>query len=324
MHACTQAFRSNSAGVLGLARRLYSSGKAKRRERHPFVHIPLETGMMMQNNMEFVYGIQPVLAALSQGTRPAYGLYVQDQIEGDMPAPERARAIQLATAYDIPIKHVRRELLDRMSFNNHHQGISLKVDRVENRVGKKLGPFKDGTYWVEIGMMRTQMTARRPYPLWVLVDRIQDPRNLGSIIRSAVFFGAEGIVAPRRDTCAPNAVVAKASAGALEVSNFMRCKDIDKFVEHSRSNGWLVVSASVADPGTGVKATVDDLGEIDRPVLLVLGNEGQGVRESVLIQSDVHLSIPMRAELPEYFDSLNVGVAAGVILSSLRFKGEST
>ncbi|KAJ1936470.1 Ribose methyltransferase [Linderina pennispora] len=324
MFAWTRAVVRNSLSVSKAQCRLYASGKAKKRGPHPTVKYPLTSDMMMRNTMDFLYGMQPVLAALSQGTRQIYGLYVQHQREGDAPAPERMQALELAARQDIPVKHVPRDLLDRMSLGNLHQGIVLKADQLAADECKQLGPLADSQYWVEVQTTRTQLTPQRPFPLWVLVDRVQDPRNLGSIVRSAAFFGADGLVASRKDSCVPNAVVAKASAGALEATRFLRCRNVDRFVEKSRENGWLVVSAAVGGLGDPRVATVGGMGEIDRPVLLVLGNEGGGVRSSVLDMSHVLLSIPMRSELPRYLDSLNVGVAAGVILSSLRFKGEES
>ncbi|ORX67170.1 hypothetical protein DL89DRAFT_294944 [Linderina pennispora] len=301
MFAWTRTVVRNSLSVSKAQCRFYASGKSKKRGPHPSVKYPLTSNMMMRNSMDFLYGMQPV-----------YGLYVQHQREGDAPAPERMRALELAAQQDIPVKHVPRDLLDRMP-------TILAADEC-----KQLGPLADSQYWVEIQTTRTQLTPQRPFPLWVLVDRVQDPRNLGSIVRSAMFFGADGLVASRKDSCVPNAVVAKASAGALEATRFLRCRNVDRFVEKSRENGWLVVSAAAGASGDPRMATVGGMGEIDRPVLLVLGNEGGGVRSSVLDMSHVLLSIPMRSELPRYFDSLNVGVAAGVILSSLRFKGEES
>ncbi|KAI8320438.1 hypothetical protein GQ54DRAFT_244006, partial [Martensiomyces pterosporus] len=272
--------------------------------------------------MELLYGASPIQAALSQCRRTVYGLYRQDQFMGDLPRTRFDDITQMAEAQDVPITPTSKRLLDSMARNNNHQGLVLKVGLMELPKLLCLGRFRqdDASYSAVLHGSTVELEPRRRFPLWVCLDRIQDERNLGSIIRSALFFGVDGILLSGKEACKPGPVASKASAGAMECANICRASQVGKVLDSSKANGWSIIcatSASTTDASGAIRRAtgLDGLANLSSPTLLVLGSEGDGVQRDILKRSDVNVCIPAKAEIPSYIDSLNVGVAAGVLLS---------
>lgn len=147
--------------------------------------------------------------------------------------------------------------------------------------------------------------------LFVVLDSIQDPQNVGSIIRTCSYMGVDGVVCSDGGIQEFSPIVSKGSSGALETYNKIYfTRNLAKFIANSKQNGWKVCGA-----GQGPrehKSFVD-------PLILVLGNEQKGIRKQVNDQLDEHLWIPCSS--PEYLvDSLNVGVALGILTSKIMGK----
>jgi 21S rRNA (GM2251-2'-O)-methyltransferase len=156
-------------------------------------------------------------------------------------------------------------------------------------------------------------------PLWVALDRIMDPMNLGALLRSCYFFQVDGIILSLRDSCPLSAVVSKASAGALEsTQHIYSTYNLSKFLKSSSDKGWYIYGTDLNHPE---KQNVIPLNEskhhLDFPTVLVLGNEGDGMDASVSKQCDQHLIIGPKRHEGDVVDSLNVSVSGGILLNHL-------
>ena len=194
--------------------------------------------------------------------------------------------IALARSRGVPVRFENREQLDRLAESAHHQGVVA------------LAAAK-GALALEELLART----RRP-GLIVLLDGVEDPRNLGAIVRTALAAGAAGIVIPERRAAGLTDTVAQTAAGALEHLPVARVKNVARAMEELKAaNFWLVgLDERATAPYTGIDYTAS--------VALVLGGEGKGLHELTRKQCDWLVSIPTVGPVR----SLNVSVAAGVVL----------
>ncbi len=235
---------------------------------------------------EVVVGRNPVVEALRADV-PATRLLI---VAG--PGDARiAEARRLADQRGIPVADVPAADLDRMCGGAPHQGIGLGVPAYEYAHPDDLIPRRGaGT------------------PLIVALDGVTDPRNLGSIVRSAAAFGAHGVVIPQRRAAGVSASAWKASAGALARLPVARATNLSRTL-HSYDKAGLTVVGLAADAPV-------QLGELQAaadPLVLVIGSEGRGLSRLVAQACRVLVRIPMAGPV----ESLNAGVAAGVALAEL-------
>ncbi len=187
------------------------------------------------------------------------------------------------------------EELERLAGSPDHQGIVAEVDPY---------PYVDGHALL-------QSAAKGPGPLLVL-DQVQDPRNLGAIARSAEVAGAGGLVLPERRSATVTAACCKTSVGAVEHLPIARVRNLAEWLDQAKSAGYWVWGA---DAEARQSYTETDL---TGPLILVMGGEAKGLRPRVAAACDGLLSIPVRGRI----DSLNVSVAASVLLfEALRQRG---
>ncbi len=179
--------------------------------------------------------------------------------------------------------------LDWLAKGGRHQGVVAIV-----------GPYP----YRDLDELLDQPADAAPGPL-VVLDQVQDPRNLGAIVRSAYALGSTGLVLPERRATGITATVVRTSAGATEYLPICRVVNLVRALEAMRAAGWWLVGAAGRD---GQPPETLDLA--DR-VALVLGSEGKGLRPSTSKQCDFRVAIPMAGDL----DSLNVSVAAGILLA---------
>uniref|UniRef100_M4FD56 rRNA methyltransferase 1, mitochondrial n=3 Tax=Brassica campestris TaxID=3711 RepID=M4FD56_BRACM len=271
---------------------------------------------------EVVYGVSPVLAALSAGRRELYALYVQEGLDLSSNNKKKKdkkgfeRVLKLSEKLGLDIKETSKHDLNMVADNRPHQGLVLDASPLELVKVKELD--------------KVSSEEEEKYSLWVALDEVTDPQNLGAIIRSAYFFGATGVVVCAKNSAPLSAVVSKASAGSLEVMELRYCKNMMQFLEASAENGWRVVGGSVSHKAVALNEVSPG-----RPTILVLGNEGTGLRPLVersctdLVRisgnmaSDVAASTESEDGEVEGFrsflavESLNVSVAAGLFLHHL-------
>ncbi|MFE1766786.1 23S rRNA (guanosine(2251)-2'-O)-methyltransferase RlmB [Streptomyces angustmyceticus] len=236
---------------------------------------------------ELVVGRNPVFEALRDGV-PATTLYVQQFIDTD----ERVRAaLQLASERgDINLMEAPRPELDRMTNGLNHQGLVLQVPPYDYAHPEDLAAaaFDDGDD-----------------PLIVALDGVTDPRNLGAVVRSVSAFGGHGVVVPERRAAGMTAGAWKTSAGTAARTPVARATNLTRTLESYQKAGLTVVG--LAADG---EMELQDVEALDGPVVIVVGSEGKGLSRLVGETCDVRVRIPM----PGGAESLNAGVAAGVVL----------
>jgi 23S rRNA (guanosine2251-2'-O)-methyltransferase len=232
--------------------------------------------------MNLICGINPVLEALAAGTRHFDRLLI---VKG-LRSRRLSEAMGRATRLSIPLRFEMRETLDRMAGGVPHQGIIAVVSEKPTL------------------SLDSLLAAVREPALLVALDGVEDPRNLGAILRTAEAAGADGVLLPDRHSAGLSETVGRASAGALEHVKVARIGNLVQALETLKGRGVWVVGFDAA--GTERWDAVD----LTRPVALVLGGEGRGIRRLVREHCDHLVSIPHFGHV----SSLNVSVAAGVAL----------
>ncbi|MCI8433890.1 MAG: 23S rRNA (guanosine(2251)-2'-O)-methyltransferase RlmB [Lachnospiraceae bacterium] len=229
-----------------------------------------------------IEGRNAVLEAFRAG-KTIDKLFVQDGCQ-DGPVLSVKRE---AKKQDTLIKYVTKERLDQMSETGKHQGVIAVAAAYE---------------YAEVEDILRAAREKGEPPFLLLLDNIEDPHNLGAIIRTANLAGAHGVIIPKNRAVGLTATVARTSAGALNYTPVAKVTNLAKTIEELKKEGmWFVC----ADMGGTVMYQLDLKG----PVGLVIGNEGEGVGRLVKEKCDMVASIPMRGDI----DSLNASVAAGVL-----------
>jgi len=257
---------------------------------------------------EALYGVAPVRAALAAGRRgPPHALFLQStMVEARRKDAGAVEAIvAAAAAAGAAVRYVDKHELNLLSDNRPHQGVVLDVPPLATEALRSLAP------WEGTGTP----------PVWVALDEVSDPQNLGAVLRCALFLGAAGVVVCARNSAPLSPAVSKASAGAAELLPVHAAAAMPAFLAACAANGWHVLGAD-AGPGAQPCNAV----AVDRPTLLVLGSEGRGLRTNVRRECAALVAVPgapaPAVPLPPGAepDSLNVGVAAGVLLHVLLSK----
>jgi 23S rRNA (guanosine2251-2'-O)-methyltransferase len=223
-------------------------------------------------------GINPVLESLKAG-HPLDRILVAKGAGG----PRLQQIVDLARRASVPVRFEERAGLDRLAGSPAHQGV------------------------VAMGASRRYAELEDVAPaaqLLVILDGVEDPHNLGAIVRTAHAAGAGGIVIPERRAAGLTDVVAKAAAGALEYLPVVRAVNINRTLEELKELGYWIY-------GLDERGVEDyDRAEYNAPTALVFGGEGKGLHELVRKHCDALVRIPMEGHIP----SLNVSVAAGIVL----------
>ena len=232
--------------------------------------------------MPNIYGVLPVLEVLRSGGRRIERIVIADGARH-----ERLREVtEAARLAGVPVRREPRASLDRLSNRANHQGVIA---------------IASGTSYADEEEILARITSDS---LLVLLDGVEDPHNLGAIIRTAECAGAAAMIIPERRAAHVTEVVAKTSAGATEYLPIARVTNLAQFIEQlKRRNVWVV---GVEQSGEMPYTEYDYAGAI----ALVFGGEGAGLHRLVRERCDLVLSIPMRGRI----GSLNVSVAAGVVL----------
>ncbi len=195
--------------------------------------------------------------------------------------------IREARKTDTIINYVDKERLDRLSNTGHHQGVVAQAAAYE---------------YAEVDDILEAAAAKGEEPFIFILDEIEDPHNLGAIIRTANLAGAHGVIIPKRRAVGLTAAVAKTSAGAINYTPVAKVTNISKTIEELKNKGLWFVCADMG--GTSMYEL-----NLTGPIGLVIGNEGSGVSRLVKEKCDFVASIPMKGEI----DSLNASVAAGIM-----------
>jgi len=231
-----------------------------------------------------VEGRNPVLEVL-RGPREVYEIYLAKVAER---TPEIEEIVSLARAEGVPVKDASRDRIDGMSRTSAPQGIIAKVE----------------TYtFLDLAEL-LDLVSSAPLPLVVVLDRIEDPQNLGALLRVAETAGVDAVVVPGKRAAGITPAVAKASAGAVEHIKVARVSSLPAAIERLKTAGLWVAGAEAGEgsPYFELDMTV--------PLAIVLGSEGQGLSRLVKEKCDSLVSLPVKGRV----GSLNVSTAGAVLI----------
>lgn len=238
-----------------------------------------------------VYGAGPVRELLERRPRSIKAIWVDPQRAGRSTSDPVAAIVTAARAANIRLEDRDRQSLDRAAEGERHQGVVAW-----------LGPF--------VYAQLASMVGGDERALLVVLDGVEDPRNLGAILRSAYLLGAHGVIIPEHRAAAVTPLVAKASAGASELLAIAQVGNLVRALDELRELGLWRVAVDAA-PGAQPIDQIDGT----MPLCLVLGAEGTGVRPLVAKNCDFHAIIPMARDA---VGSFNVSVAASLALYEVR------
>jgi 23S rRNA (guanosine2251-2'-O)-methyltransferase len=239
---------------------------------------------------DLIFGVNPVKESL-QGTRGAFNLYVQISATDH----RVEKIIRLAEERGVAVHRRDKGDLTRMCASSHHQGIALEVE-----------PFR----YADFDDLLASFSQSGSNGFLLVLDAIQDPHNLGALIRSAACAGVDGVLIPKDRACGITAAAEKTSAGAVETVPVAMVTNIAQTLETLKKAGYWVYGLDGA-ARQSVYGT-----EFSGNVALVVGGEGEGIRPLVRKQCDVVMSIPQYGGV----SSLNASVAGGIALFEIARK----
>ncbi|MCX5833706.1 MAG: 23S rRNA (guanosine(2251)-2'-O)-methyltransferase RlmB [Deltaproteobacteria bacterium] len=245
--------------------------------------------------MQVIYGINPIMEMLRGRAKSVKQIVVA----GTRGGGNIQDLLRLAALSGIPVEYRDRAYLEKLAGTRDHQGViclckDFEYTGLDAVISNLREPFLDG--------------------LIVLLDGITDPQNLGSLLRTAQCFGANGVVIPQDRAAPVTPSVIKASAGAALHLPVARVVNLANTLDRLKKEGYWIYAAE-AHSGDAID-TVD----FERPIGLVMGSEGEGIRSLVRKKCDFFVSIPLEGT----FDSLNVSVAAGILLHHIARKRRRT
>jgi 23S rRNA (guanosine2251-2'-O)-methyltransferase len=240
---------------------------------------------------EILYGRQPVREALRAGRRQVFKLLLA---RGLRPTGIVGQVLASAERANVPVQTVDRRELDKFGGEVNHQGLAAEVS---------------GYPYVDLGMLLDAIEKADEPLFLLLLDHVQDPQNLGSLLRSAEAVGVHGVVIPRRRAAGVTPAAVRASAGAAEHVPVAQVANLVQAMESLKARGvWLA----------GLEAWPDALlyteADLTGPLALVVGSEGQGLARLVRETCDFLIRLPMHGQV----ESLNAAVAGAVALYQVR------
>ena len=253
--------------------------------------------MPRSDEQNVVYGVNAVLEALRAGKRQVETITILQSAR-----PDRLKAVlDLAREKGVPVQRVPRLDLDRSLGDARHQGVVARIAAAHYADADEL-----------LDRLAARVGTQDP-PLALGLDGIEDPRNMGSIVRTAECAGVHGVFIAERRAVGLTGVVAKVAAGALEYVPVARVTNLVRLIEQLKErNIWVVGAAADAKQ-------LHTEWDWTLPAAVFLGSEGHGLHRSVREHCDTLVRIPVVGKL----DSLNVSVAAGVLLYEARRQRDS-
>lgn len=233
---------------------------------------------------QYVAGKHPVLEALKAG-RALNKIWLSSQAQKSLVQP----ILEEAKSRGVVVQYADKRKLDSLAPGIQHQGVVAQAAAVS---------------YAEPEELLARAAERGEAPLIVLLDEVEDPHNLGSILRSVDCTGAHGVIVPKRRSASLTAVVAKTSAGAVEYVPVARVSNLAQTIDRLKEAGVWIAGADAAAT-SDVYAT-----DLTGPIAIVIGSEGKGLSRLIREKCDFLVSLPMFGRL----NSLNASVAAGIIL----------
>lgn len=303
-----------------------------------------EPKMALNPLSEYLFGTHPVISALTANKRSAFSrLYIHN------PKEHTDKILQLAKKYGVKVveKNTKGEM-NTLSSNGVHNGVVLETRPLALPLVESFGEHFDketGRYTVTLVDERTNETVEEihtvtrkvahnfgKFPFGIFLDGITDPQNIGNIVRTAYYLGADFLVVPESELARLGPVAAKAAAGALDAFPIYKLDGPMALVDSVKQNGWNVVSTSSKLGEDDLNATkgkhreqleqkyieYSDLPGLmtQAPMLMIFGSEGAGVRTNLKFKSDYLVGLNKgNPDSEGLVDSLNVGTAAALLMS---------
>ncbi|TPE68424.1 23S rRNA (guanosine(2251)-2'-O)-methyltransferase RlmB [Halalkalibacterium halodurans] len=233
---------------------------------------------------EFITGKNPIIEALRSG-RPMNKIWIgEGSQKGQM-----QKVLELAKEQGVLVQHVPKRKLDQLIGRENHQGAVASVAAYE---------------YAEMDDLFQRAAEKGEEPFFIVLDEVEDPHNLGSILRTADAAGVHGVIIPKRRAVGLTQTVAKASTGAIEYVPVVRVTNLARTMEDLKKRGlWFI--------GTDAKGSEDYRGAAyDMPIALVIGSEGKGLSRLVREKCDFLVRIPMVGQVT----SLNASVATSLLM----------
>ena len=251
--------------------------------RKEFIREP-KTNIVEEINEDLVLGRNAVIELLKSDRTIEYVCVSKGDLEGSIKV-----ILGLAKDKGVIIKEVDRRKLDAMSGGLVHQGVIAKVT-----------PFK----YCEVTEILEEAEKKEENPFIIILDELEDPHNLGSIIRTAELCGVHGIIIPKRRNVGVTSTVYKCSAGAIEHMKIAKVTNINTTIDMLKSKGVWIYGADI--DGTDYSYNTNFSG----PCALIIGSEGRGISNLTLKKCDVLVKIPTVGKI----NSLNASVAGGIMM----------
>lgn len=236
-------------------------------------------------------GVNSIVEAI-KGGRKIHKIYIQQGRSGK----KIEELLNLAEKRGIYVQEVEKKRLDQMYTVSNHQGIIAQVDTYD---------------YSELGEVLEYATLKGEKPFIIMLDGLEDPQNLGSIIRTAECAGVHGIIIPRHNSVEITAAVAKASAGAVEHIHIVRETNLVNTLTYLKEQGMWIIGADMFAKEDYFNS------DIPTPAVLVIGSEGKGIRRLVKENCDVLVKIPMLGKI----NSLNASIAAALLMYEVVRQG---
>ena len=248
----------------------------------------------ISSRIELLYGVQPVCSALKQRKREFLELFIK---RGKNNSGRISDIMEIAEKFGITVNEVPGKKLTEMCPEEVHQGVVLRCGNL---------PFSP------VSVLSLPVEGK--LPLIVVLDQIEDPHNLGAVLRTCGFFDVSAVVVSKDHSCGLTPVVSKSSSGVAEWLPVISVTNLSRFLQKQKSEGYWIVG--LAEESNQCFSQLVR----DKPLILVVGNEGRGIRPLIRKQCDWLVSIAGNPEV----SSLNVSNAAAIALNHFYVLPEST
>ena len=262
----------------------YSEAKSKLKKENTAEVSKSKENSQVEEREDIVIGRNAVIETL-KGDRTIETLYISNnKLEGSINT-----IVGLAKEKRVLIKEVDKRKLDSMCDGGVHQGVIAKVT-----------PYK----YSEVSDILALAEERGESPFIVILDEVEDPHNLGSIVRTAELFGVHGIIIPKRRSASVSATVYKSSVGAIEHVKIAKVTNLNATIEDLKQKGIWVYGADIRAEEYSYQV------DFSGPCAVIIGNEGRGISKLTVQKCDKLIKIPMVGKI----NSLNASVAGGIIM----------
>ena len=246
--------------------------------------------LLANHQKSWLWGTIPVWETLHANRWPVYELVLGSHAD----QPIHQKCLELAKKHEIPVRQETSARIKQLCGASDHQGILALM-----------GPFP----YVRLNQI---LDSTNSGDLLVLLDRLQDPFNVGAIIRSAAAFGVQGVILGTQSQVGITSHVARSSAGTVNQIPICRVEDLESTINSFKQNSFQILAATL-DATKPVAEIRSQQSEQHQSIVMVIGNEATGVSSSLIEHCDTEILIPMKGTT----ESLNAAVAAGIILYEL-------